>query len=139
MIELAASSNGSANKYSARPGFKAIEDRPKPEIQAPGDAIVKIVKTTIYGTDLHILKGDVATCAPGRILGHEGVGIIDSVGAGVTAFRTGDRVLRIGERHDADDWPVSQRPEIGTIYAGLQCGLRHQRHVAFPGAGRLLT
>jgi alcohol dehydrogenase len=75
------------------PGLKAIEDRPKPEIQAPSDAIVKIVKTTICGTDLHILKGDVATCAPGRILGHEGVGVIDSVGAGVTAFHPGDRVL----------------------------------------------
>jgi len=75
------------------PGLKAVEDRPKPEIQAPGDAIVKMVKTTICGTDLHILKGDVATCAPGRILGHEGVGIVDSVGVGVTAFHPGDRVL----------------------------------------------
>ncbi|MGA2636676.1 zinc-dependent alcohol dehydrogenase family protein [Methylocella sp.] len=75
------------------PGKKSLEDRPKPEIKAPGDAIVKIVKTTICGTDLHILKGDVATCAPGRILGHEGVGVIDSIGAGVTAFRPGDRVL----------------------------------------------
>ena len=75
------------------PGLKALEERPKPELQAPGDAVVKIVKTTICGTDLHILKGDVATCAPGRILGHEGVGVIDSVGAGVTAFRAGDRVL----------------------------------------------
>jgi len=75
------------------PGNKAVEDRPKPELQAPGDAIVQITKTTICGTDLHILKGDVATCAPGRILGHEGVGVIDSVGAGVTAFRPGDHVL----------------------------------------------
>ena len=75
------------------PGLKSLEDRPKPEIQAAGDAIVKMVKTTICGTDLHILKGDVATCVPGRILGHEGVGIIDSVGAGVTAFKPGDRVL----------------------------------------------
>jgi alcohol dehydrogenase len=75
------------------PGNKAVEDRPTPELQAPGDAIVRITKTTICGTDLHILKGDVATCAPGRILGHEGVGVIDSVGAGVTAFRPGDRVL----------------------------------------------
>ena len=75
------------------PDRKTIEERPKPEIQAPGDAIVKIVKTTICGTDLHILKGDVATCSPGRILGHEGVGVIDSVGAGVTSFRPGDRVL----------------------------------------------
>ena len=75
------------------PGKKAVEDRAKPELRAPGDAIVKITKTTICGTDLHILKGDVATCTPGRILGHEGVGVIDSVGAGVTAFRPGDRVL----------------------------------------------
>ena len=75
------------------PGQKAVEDRPKPEIQAPGDAIVKILKTTICGTDLHILKGDVATCKPGRILGHEGVGIVDTVGAAVTSFKKGDRVL----------------------------------------------
>ncbi|WOJ90867.1 zinc-dependent alcohol dehydrogenase family protein [Methylocapsa polymorpha] len=75
------------------PGLKALKERPKPEIQAPGDAIVRMVKTTICGTDLHILKGDVATCAPGRILGHEGVGVIASVGQGVTAFRPGDRVL----------------------------------------------
>ena len=75
------------------PGLKSLEDRPKPEMQFPGDAIVKIVKTTICGTDLHILKGDVATCVPGRILGHEGVGIVDSVGAGVTTFHPGDHVL----------------------------------------------
>ena len=74
-------------------GLKALEDRPKPELQAPGDAIVKMAKTTICGTDLHILKGDVATCEPGRILGHEGVGIVESVGAGVTAFHPGDHVL----------------------------------------------
>ena len=74
-------------------GRKSLEDRPKPAITDPGDAIVKMVKTTICGTDLHILKGDVATCAPGRILGHEGVGTIESVGAGVTTFKTGDRVL----------------------------------------------
>jgi alcohol dehydrogenase len=75
------------------PGLKALEDRPKPEIQAPGDAVVRITKTTICGTDLHILKGDVATCAAGRILGHEGVGVVEQVGQGVTAFRPGDRVL----------------------------------------------
>jgi len=75
------------------PGKKAVEERPKPEISAPTDAIVRIVKTTICGTDLHILKGDVPTCAPGRILGHEGVGVIDRVGAAVTAFQVGDRVI----------------------------------------------
>src|SRR6202167_5798595 len=76
-----------------RPGKKALEDHPKPEITAPTDAVVKIVKTTICGTDLHILKGDVPTCQPGRILGHEGVGIVDKVGPAVTAFKPGDRVL----------------------------------------------
>jgi alcohol dehydrogenase len=75
------------------PNRKALEDRPKPVIAAPTDAIVKVTRTTICGTDLHILKGDVPTCAPGRILGHEGVGIIDAVGSAVTAFKVGDPVL----------------------------------------------
>ena len=75
------------------PAKKALEDRPKPEITAPTEAIVKITKTTICGTDLHILKGDVPSCQPGRILGHEGVGIIDKVGPAVTTFKPGDRVL----------------------------------------------
>jgi alcohol dehydrogenase len=60
------------------PGKKALEERPMPAISAPTDAIVKITKTTICGTDLHILKGDVPTCKPGRILGHEGVGVVDA-------------------------------------------------------------
>ncbi|OLO08683.1 alcohol dehydrogenase [Salinicola sp. MH3R3-1] len=75
------------------PGEKSVEDRPMPELRDPGDVIVKMVKTTICGTDLHILKGDVATCAPGRILGHEGIGTIASLGAGVTTLHEGDRVL----------------------------------------------
>jgi alcohol dehydrogenase len=75
------------------PGKKALEVRQKPDIAAPTDAIVKITKTTICGTDLHILKGDVPTCQPGRILGHEGVGVIDKVGTSVTTFKPGDRVL----------------------------------------------
>ena len=75
------------------PGRKALKDCPMPEIASPTDAIVKIGMTTICGTDLHILKGDVPTCAPGRILGHEGVGVVEEVGAGVTAFKPGDHVL----------------------------------------------
>ena len=75
------------------PAKKAVEERPKPEITAPTDAIVKITNTTICGTDLHILKGDVPSCQPGRILGHEGVGIIEKTGSTVTAFKPGDRVL----------------------------------------------
>ncbi len=75
------------------PGIKALEERPKPLIQAPDDAIVKITKTTICGTDLHILKGDVPSCEPGRILGHEGVGFVDSIGSACTRFKLGDHVL----------------------------------------------
>ena len=55
--------------------------------------MVRITRTTICGTDLHILKGDVRTCVPSTVLGHEGVGIVDTVGAGVTTFKPGDRVL----------------------------------------------
>ncbi len=75
------------------PGQKKWEDHPKPEVAAPTDAVVRITKTTICGTDLHILKGDLPSCTPGRILGHEGVGVVDSVGPAVTAFKPGDRVL----------------------------------------------
>lgn len=75
------------------PGQKNLEDRPKPSIQMPSDAIIRITKTTICGTDLHILKGDVPTCQPETILGHEGVGIVEAVGPGVVSFKPGDRVL----------------------------------------------
>ncbi len=75
------------------PGRKALESRPKPRIDSPSDAIVRMVKTTICGTDLHILKGDVPSCTPGRVLGHEGVGVVEEIGAAVTAFRPGDRVI----------------------------------------------
>ena len=71
----------------------ALEDRPKPVIMLPADAIVRITTTSICGTDLHIFRGDVPTIAPGRILGHEGVGIIDEIGTGVMAFHKGDKVL----------------------------------------------
>lgn len=57
------------------------------------DAIVRITTTTICGTDLHILKGDVPSIAEGRILGHEGVGIVEDVGTSVLGFHQGDKVL----------------------------------------------
>jgi len=75
------------------PGKMAVEERPVPQIKAPTDAVVRMIKTTICGTDLHILKGDVPTCTPGRILGHEGVGIIEKTGAGVITFQPGDHAL----------------------------------------------
>ncbi|MGN6091920.1 MAG: zinc-dependent alcohol dehydrogenase family protein [Luteibacter jiangsuensis] len=75
------------------PGKKSLQDRPVPKIAASTDAVVRVTRTTICGTDLHILKGDVPTCTPGRILGHEGVGLVEETGAGVTQFKKGDHVL----------------------------------------------
>ncbi|KAF5702829.1 alcohol dehydrogenase [Fusarium globosum] len=74
-------------------GSVTLQDRPVPKIASPTDAIIKVTKTTICGTDLHIRKGDVATCEPGRVLGHEGVGIVHSAGPSVARFKEGDRVL----------------------------------------------
>jgi len=74
-------------------GEKSLEDRPRPSILQPTDAIVRMRWSTICGTDLHILKGDVPTCQPGRVLGHEGVGIVEQVGTAVSSFETGDHVL----------------------------------------------
>jgi alcohol dehydrogenase len=75
------------------PGRKAWEEVAKPEIIADTDAIVRVDTTTICGTDLHILKGDVPIVTDGRILGHEAVGTVESVGSGVTNVKPGDRVL----------------------------------------------
>src|SRR5579872_1524685 len=75
------------------PGKKAWETKPKPTIIDPTDALVRVVKTTICGTDLHILKGDVPEVVPGRILGHEGVGIVEETGSAVSNFKKGDHVL----------------------------------------------
>lgn len=75
------------------PANCSLEDKPVPEITTPTDAIVRISKTTICGTDLHIMKGDVPTVTDGRILGHEGVGVVDKVGGSVSNFKVGDHVL----------------------------------------------
>jgi len=77
----------------AGPGKRAWQSMPRPVIREPGDAVVRITTSTICGTDLHIMKGDVPSVTPGRILGHEGIGIIDDVGAQVSTFAVGDKVL----------------------------------------------
>lgn len=75
------------------PGKKDWIETPKPAIEKPTDVIVKITRTTICGTDLHILKGDVPAVTAGRILGHEGIGIVETVGSAVRNFQPGDTVL----------------------------------------------
>jgi alcohol dehydrogenase len=75
------------------PGSKAWEDVPDATIQEPTDVVVRVETTTICGTDLHILHGDVAAVTDGRILGHEAVGTVTAVGDAVRGFAVGDRVL----------------------------------------------
>ena len=75
------------------PGNKAWEDVADAAIQDPTDVVVRVDTTTICGTDLHILHGDVPAVTDGRILGHEAVGTITEVGGAVKGFKVGDRVL----------------------------------------------
>lgn len=75
------------------PGKSAWEDKPRPAIEAPADAIVRISTSTICGTDLHILKGDLPAVTDGRILGHEGIGVVEQVGTAVSEFYVGDKVI----------------------------------------------
>jgi alcohol dehydrogenase len=75
------------------PGSKSWEDVPDAAVQDPTDVVVRVDTTTICGTDLHILHGDVPAVTDGRILGHEAVGTVTAVGAAVTGFAVGDRVL----------------------------------------------
>jgi len=75
------------------PGAKSWEEVIDPVIQLETDAIVRVDCTTICGSDLHILRGDVPEVTPGRILGHEAVGTVEVVGSAVTNLARGDRVL----------------------------------------------
>jgi alcohol dehydrogenase len=75
------------------PGRTAWEQVPTPDLLDDTDAIVRVDCTTICGTDLHILKGDLPAVTDGRILGHEAVGTVEAVGAGVRNVKPGDRVL----------------------------------------------
>lgn len=75
------------------PGLRAWEAKPKPTIRERGDAVVRMTISTICGTDLHILKGDVPSVTPGRTLGHEGVGVVEATGSGVSVVHPGDLVL----------------------------------------------
>ena len=75
------------------PGQRSWDTVPEPTIDAPTDVVVRVDSSTICGTDLHILKGDVPAVQPGTILGHEAVGTIVEKGAGVTTLEIGDRVL----------------------------------------------
>jgi len=75
------------------PGKVTLEEKPKPKLGKSTDCIVKVIKTTICGTDLHIRKGEVPTVDIGRTLGHEGIGVVEEAGSAVLNFKSGDKVL----------------------------------------------
>lgn len=76
-----------------KPGEAAFIEVENPKILKPTDAIVRMTKTTICGTDLHIIKGDVPEVPSHTTLGHEGIGVVEEVGAAVTGFKKGDKVI----------------------------------------------
>lgn len=77
----------------AGPGKTAIVDKPIPQIENSNQAVLRMVRTTICGTDIHIVRGEVPTAEIGRTLGHEGIGIVEEVGSEVKNFKKGDRVV----------------------------------------------
>jgi threonine dehydrogenase-like Zn-dependent dehydrogenase len=65
----------------------------EPKIKDANDVIVRLTASAICGTDLHMVRGTFVGMKPGRVLGHEGVGVVEQVGANVRNFRRGDRVV----------------------------------------------
>src|ERR1039458_9010311 len=121
------------------PGQKAWEDVPKPEVTADTDAIVRVDATTICGTDLHILKGDVPAVTDGRILGHQAVGTVESVGSGVKTVKVGDRVLvscisACGTCRFCRDGHAGQRLGGGGLIVGHKVGGNEAEYVRVPFA-----
>ena len=116
----------------AESGTRAGSERPIPQIKAPTDAIVRIVRiirTTHRGTDLHILECDAPACGRERIRGREGVGIVEKVGAAVTAFHPGDHVIVAGVSpcgtcEDCRKGLYSHCVELGGIVEGAIGGAR---------------
>lgn len=103
-----------ANVFRAVNKF-GIEEVERPRARA-GEAIIRITLTTICGTDLHIVRGEYPV-EPGRVIGHEPVGVIDELGAGVTGYAVGERVL------------------VGAITPCGQCGACLSGHLSQCGHG----
>lgn len=89
-------------------GVLSLERRPVPELKEPRDAIVRVTRSTICTSDLHIRNGAVPRAKPGVVLGHEFVGVVEAVGSGVANLKPGDRVA------------AAVRPSAGT--AGSAAG-----------------
>ncbi len=89
------------------PGQRAWHTVDDPTIVDPTDIVVRIDSSTICGTDLHILKGDVPETTPGTVLGHEAVGTVQEIGAGISTVARGDRVLISCVTSSGDEWLIT--------------------------------
>jgi D-arabinose 1-dehydrogenase-like Zn-dependent alcohol dehydrogenase len=92
-------------------GKPSWELNPRPALRSASDAIVRITTSTICGTDLHILKGDLPSVTEGRILGHEGIGVVEETGAAVSAFHKGDKVSDL-LHHDSRALECLPKPDL---------------------------
>ncbi len=110
------------------PAQRAWEDKPRPIIQDAGDAIVRITTSTICGTDLHILKGDLPAVIDGRILGHEGIGVVEQSRRrrlGISGGRQGHYLVRLG----LSEVRLLQKGYVFALPARrLDSGLHHRRN-----------
>lgn len=85
-------------------GVLSLERRPVPELKEPRDAIVRVTRSTICTSDLHIRNGAVPRAKPGVVLGHEFVGVVEAVGSGISTLQPGDRVAACCETFCGDCW-----------------------------------
>ena len=105
------------------PGQRTWDEVPDPTIQEPTDAIVRIDSSTICGTDLHILKGDVPAVKPGTILGHEAVGTVVEVGSAVTTLAGGRPRARL-VHHLVRALPLLQGGPLRPLHGRRRLDLR---------------
>ncbi len=118
------------------PGKRAWEDRPRPALRNAGDAIVRLTTSTICGTDLHILKGDVPSVTDGRILGHEGIGVIEELGAAVSGFHAGGgKTSSAAQRSAIAIMPAAAESRPIVAFAGVEISGRSKRADREPGRG----
>ena len=105
-------------------GALSLERRPIPALQGPRDAIVRVTRSTICTSDLHIRSGAVPRARPGVVLGHEFVGVVEAVGNGISNLRPGDRVAACCESFCGDCWVCRRGYVNNCIHGGWELGCR---------------
>ena len=105
-------------------GALSLERRPVPTLQGPRDAIVRVTRSTICTSDLHIRSGAVPRARPGVVLGHEFVGVVEAVGNGISNLRPGDRVAACCESFCGDCWFCRRGYVNNCIHGGWELGCR---------------